>query len=527
MNKLIKLIIVHIMGWLNYNNIVKEIESGVRGKHEIRTILVVIVSLFYGYFLYFLFNYLGVKLIDKTLIYLIGFIVSSIVCFYVSFIHVDPIIFKSEDSEYLFSLPLTKHQIIFSKLFSIYIRNLFYVLIVMIPCILAYAKLVTINETIVLLYIISCLCIPFIPILFSVLVYYFNYLLKFKYNKIINIIIRIILLIPVIGLLYVFVNRLDFNSINGFFEVFDQRIRIIYPTTFLFVNIVSNTDLISFIIYLIINILAIVIYMYLISNQYRKICSMLKGIKLNKKFKYKKSINLGRRLGLLRKEILFVLNNKLYYKNSYGLLISFTIIFILGILFVDVRSLINDYSDFYKYYNLYCPFILAGLISLGNSTINSISLEKNDIENLISLPIKMRTILFYKWLCNVVICSLFILLYGTLLNVIVRPNGFVMLMTYLLPLCVVMVVSLISLVLDYRFVVKNEINDGTIIKQRFISLVPLFISFIIIMLPLSFNIITLYKNAILAFIVVCIITMLILVLYLCINSKKLRRNLIN
>ena len=174
MNKLIKLIIVHIMGWLNYNNIVKEIESGVRGKHEIRTILVVIVSLFYGYFLYFLFNYLGVKLIDKTLIYLIGFIVSSIVCFYVSFIHVDPIIFKSEDSEYLFSLPLTKHQIIFSKLFSIYIRNLFYVLIVMIPCILAYAKLVTINETIVLLYIISCLCIPFIPILFSVLVYYFN-----------------------------------------------------------------------------------------------------------------------------------------------------------------------------------------------------------------------------------------------------------------------------------------------------------------------------------------------------------------
>lgn len=254
---------------------------------------------------------------------------------------------------------------------------------------------------------------------------------------------------------------------------------------------------------------------------------MLKGIKLNNKFKYKRSINLGSKMGLLKKEILFVLNNKLYFKSSFGLLITFTLIFILGVIFIDVKEFINGLDNFYKYYNLYCPFILAGLISLGNSTINSISLEKDDIESLVCLPVKFKNILFNKWLCNVVICSLFILIYGTILNVIVKPNIFTIIVTYLLPLFVVMLVSLISLVLDYSFVVKNEVNDGSIIKQRFINLIPLFISVVVMVLPLSFNVITLYKNLILSFMVLCLIIMLILIIYLYINHNKLRRNLIS
>lgn len=527
MNKLIKLIIVNIMGILNYNDIAKEIDSGVKGKNETRAVLVAIVSLIYGSFLFYVFNFVGNKFVDRTLIYFIGFLLSTIICFIVSFMQVGPIIFKSEDSEYLFSLPLTKHQIIFSKLFNVYIRNMFYVLIVMIPCILSYAGFVSINETIVLLYIISCLFIPFIPILISVLVNYFSYVLKFKYNKIVNLIIKGLFIILVLCSGYCLINVINFYSIDLFMDSLYEIFRVIYPTGFLFVNTIVNTDVITFIVYLIINILVILIYMYLISNQYRKICSMLKGIKLNNKFKFKNNINLGRRLGLLKKEMLFVLNNKLYFKSSYGMLIAFTIMFILGIVFVDVRELIDAIDNFDKYYSLYCPFILGGLISLGNSTINSISLEKNSIDSLVCLPVKVKDILFNKWLCNVVTCSLFILFYGTVLNVIIRPNVFVVIFTYLLPLIVVMLVSLVSLLLDYKYVVKNEINDSSIIKQRFISLIPFLISILIIVLPTSFNIISLYKNLILAFMLVCIILMLILMLILYINRNKLRRNLIN
>ena len=57
MNKLIKLIIVNLMGIVNYNNIVKEIDSGVKGKNETRVVLVAIVSLIYGYFLFYLFDF--------------------------------------------------------------------------------------------------------------------------------------------------------------------------------------------------------------------------------------------------------------------------------------------------------------------------------------------------------------------------------------------------------------------------------------------------------------------------------------
>jgi hypothetical protein len=45
--------------------------------------------------------------------------------------------------------------------------------------------------------------------------------------------------------------------------------------------------------------------LFLLKN-YTKICSLLKGIKNNKKFVYEKRFNLGHKLGNLRKEFLLI-----------------------------------------------------------------------------------------------------------------------------------------------------------------------------------------------------------------------------
>lgn len=525
MNKLLKLISVNLMALINYNGVMKEIEAGIKGKNETRLILVALVSLIYGYFVYVLFNLIGGYLTNKYLIFLLGFVIATVMCFVISSIQVGPVIFKNEDTEYLLSLPLTKHQIIISKLFNVYIRNLLFVIIVMAACLIAYNNYGKVNEVLGLVYFINGLLIPVIPIVITVLVYYFNYNMKFTWKKVVSFLTKSAVIVSILLIVLLLIRNISFNDVNSFVEVVFNRIKYIYPTSILFVKSLETIDILSFVVYLLLNIIAVYIFMLFILKNYNKICTLIKGVKSNRKFVYGKQKALGHRLGSIRKEILFVIKNKMYCKNSYSILVLVTLLIIIGAFIVPIKKLVSI-NNFYGYYNMMCPFILAGIISLGNSTISSISLEKNNREMLCTLPIKLSSVLYYKWLANVLVSGLFLLLNGTILNILFKPNTLVIVMTYVLPLLSLMVVSLISLLMDYKYVVKKENDDGIIIKQRFISLVPPVLSLLIMFVPIFIKTYQLYKNILLSFSLACIIGLIICGLYLLINWKKLRKNLI-
>lgn len=526
MNKLIKLILVNLLGLVDFNGVVKEIESGVKGKSEIRLVLISLVSIAYGCVLYFLFNNVGEILINKSLLFFIGFIITTIVCFIVSFMQVGPIIFKGDDTEYLFSLPLTKHQIIFSKLFNVYIKNMFFVLIIMIPCILAFSKYGKVTEILGLMYIIESLLIPFLPIILSVLICYINYYIKLNYKKVVDYFIKIVVFL-LLGLgLFFLVKGINGTNINTIIYGLYERLVYIFPTSFLYVKSLMDINILCFIIYIFINVAIIYFYMYFLLNSYNKICTLLKGVKKNAKFNYGKRFNLKHNLGYLRKEILCIFKSKLYYSSSFSFVILLSCLFIVASFFVPVNKIINM-DQFYYYYNLIGPFVLAAIVGLGNSAINSISLEKYNIDNLLSLPIKFNRVLFYKWFANVFISSFIILIDGTFINILLKPNTFVIVCNYLIPLFAVMFISLISIILDYKFVVKRETDDGVILRQRFITMVPSLISISIIFIPLVFKVYKLYKNILMCFIFVSILIIIFSLIYLYVNRNKLRKNLTN
>lgn len=524
MNKLIRLVSVNLMGLIDYNGVLKEKEAGIKGKSEARLIIIGLASILVGSVVYFLFNLLGEKVVNEGLLLFMGFLLTTLLCFVVSIVQIGPIVFRSEDAEYLFSLPLTKHQIIFSKIFSIYIRTLLFVVIIMLPCILSYSNLVKVDETMGLIYIVNGLFIPSIPIMLSVLIFYLGYYIKFHWNKVSNILFKIFSFIILIMIVYLLFRDINIDSFNSVVNSVYERLRVVYFPSLLFVKSVGNCHIISFLLYIVINIVVIYFFMLFMLKNYIKICSLLKGIKNNKKFVYKDRIGLGKKFGTLRKELLFVIKNKLFFSGSYGIVLSISLVLVLFCLVIPVDEIKNE--TFINYYPLFVPFILGGIISVGNSCINSISLEKNNIEMLYTLPMKIETMIYYKWLANVVICSLIILVDATVINLVFKPDLFTMVASYIFPIIVVMTISLISIVLDYRFVVKKENDDGVILKQRFISLVPTIISFVIIFIPLFFKAYMLYKYIVCSFGIICVFVMLVCGIYLLVNGKKLRKNLI-
>ena len=206
------------------------------------------------------------------------------------------------------------------------------------------------------------------------------------------------------------------------------------------------------------------------------------------------------------------------------MVIAISFLIVIVSLFLPVDKINSE--TFINYYPLFVPCVIAGIVSLGNSSINSISLEKNNIEVLYTLPMKIEKVLYYKWLANVVICSLIVLVDATVINLLFKPDVFTIIASYIFPIVVIKFVSLLSLVLDYRFVVKKEYDDGIILKQRYITLVPSLISLVIVFIPLVLKTYILYKYIICSFGILCIFGMLVCEIYLLVNRKKLRRNLI-
>ena len=524
MNKLFKLIYVNLLGLFDINKIIIAREDGVKSNLEKRTILVVLMNLVYTYFFYVILS--KITLEDKTLILVMGFFISTILCFSSDLSTVESLIFKSDDIDFLFSYPVTKNQILFSKLFTIYLKNLLTVALFMIVCILSYYNSGgVINETLFIMILVVSLTIPIIPIVLATIISYVDDYYKTKtHNSILYKVIRIIILAVVFGLLILLFKGIKVDNLDNMFLTFLDRANYVYPINIIFHSMLFNESVLLFIVMIVIPILCCYLYTFVISNNYLKICSLLKGVKKEKEFNLKKSSNLGKILGMFRKEVISLFKNKVYLKTSFSFSLLFTIILIVVCNVIDIDEL-NNINNMNIYVSLYLPMILSFMGSSGCSTISSMSLEKDNMQMLRTMPISIGKVLFGKWLVNIVIGIIFVIINGTVVMVFLDIDKWTIMFSFLLPFLSLLLVSLTGLILDYRFIEKNETEDNVIVKQRIITMVPIFMSLCIGIGPFFLPIYNEYRYLLGAFILVFVIMMIIEWLYLLINRKKLISNL--
>ncbi len=526
MNKLFKLIMVNLLGLFDINKIKVARMDGVKSNLEKKTVMTGLIAIIYGYLIYHLFLFLNLD--DKMLILNLGFIVSTILCLGMDLWIIEPIIFKNKDNEMLFSLPVTRQQILFSKLFVIYLRNLVFTGIIMLASIFSYGHFIkNISDTFIMMYILSTLIIPFIPIVISTIISYVNDYFKLKSgNNIIYKIIKLLIIIVIIlFLLYIF-KDVRSSNIDSLISSIINKIYYIYPLSYLFNNSLRYENIIYFIILIVIPIVIIYIYSLFISKNYLKICSLLKGIEKKEIFKYKKTYNLHKVFGLLRKELNNLFSNKFYLRNSFGGLLSLSVLLLVVFLVFDISKL-YDIENFDIYINLYVPTLLCLFSTATGSAISSMSLEKENMQMLRTMPISMTKILLGKWLTNIIIGGIFVIINGTIIWYFLDLSKWGIIFSYLLPFVALLFISFTSLILDYRFIEKNELDDNSIIKQRFLVMVPSFLSIIISFGPFFIPVYRQYKLLLGSYVLALLLLVIIEYIYLLINRNKLIRGLFN
>lgn len=517
MINVVKLIIVNLLGLFDLNKILIARDSGVKSNNEKKLIIVGILIFVIIYILNTLFKIITFD--NPLYIFIVGFIISTIISIIVSRMIVEDTIFKSNDIDMLFSLPLTKNQIIFSKLFSVFIRNIVLNIVIMLVCSIKYYSIGTFTQSLSTMIVMSIILLSIIPIVIISIYSYLNNYFKYRYNNVIAMIFRLIVFI-ILGIGIYYVSRV--HSIIGIIN----RVCRVYPIMYLVKDMFINDNNIMFIIYILINIGIMIIYSYIVSDNYSKICSLLKGVKKSSSFKLKRLSKKNKLFGYIRKDIRYLFNNKIYFSNVMWFRSILSVLLI--ILFISIPySKIGSIPDVNYYINRLVPVVLSTMCTLGCFNICSISMEKDNINMVKTMPIKIGKVLLSKWICGVLMSSIFILINGTLSIIYFRPSKYLMVMVYLMPLCFTMFIEALSLLLDYRFIIKDEINDNVIVRQRVISYIPTLISIIL----LGYFTITIglgnYKYMQMGLSVLFIIGCIVSLIYYLIFKKKLLERIMN
>ena len=398
MNKFLLITKINLLGSFNFFNKQSKFKSE-KKKNIIKGIGVTLIIGYILFYVYFIANSLMPSFIaiNKPL-YLLAFLFSicSIYIFFANLFKIKNIIFDFNDYDLLMSLPIKRSMVIVSKMVSLYIVNLLYTLIVMIPGYIAYIKYLNLPND--WLFFLLLLAIPIVPILASSIIGIFiSWLTSFFKNKNIGSYAIYLLLIIILVLGMYKINGLDeITLVNNSVNTVD-KFSSYYPLTNIYIKLLNSFVIVSLLSFVFVPLTLFGIFIMFINYGYTTLRTRLLRQNIKSDYKLTKYAINKPIVSLYKKEIKRFFSSPLYVLNtSFGCIMMFLLILI--IIFFKEESISNftklgDINAIIKN-NI---FMILSLMCVVSSTTNSsISLEGKHLWIIKMLPVSTSKIFISK-----------------------------------------------------------------------------------------------------------------------------------
>lgn len=476
-----KFFLITKINLLSFFNIKKVTGSKFKSerKKNIGKVLIILAAIFYlSWYIYMMVDNLmpSFVLIGKP-IYVLAmlFTFSSLFLILTNLFKIKNILFDFKDYDLLFSLPIKRETIIMSKLASLYIVNLIYTLIIMVPGFIAYIKYVSASFGII--YFLLCLIIPLVPIIISsIMGMLLSWIISFFKNK--NIGSYIVNLGLVFFALYlsfqmegVDPNILASNSIGMI-----DRFGGVYPLTNLFIRLLDHFNFFDFIIYIGVPLVLSCVFIILINKCYIRVRTKLLKNNIKSDYEIKKYQKKSALFSLYKKELKKLFSNSLYSINSlFGCLIIIVMIVALLLFNENVLGRFFAIPDFGTMIKTNICFLVSLFCVLSCTTNSSLSLEGKSLWILKSLPLNGRKIVASKIMVNLTFLLPTIFISSTFFVFYLHLSFSEALLLYLMPIVYAYYTSCFGIVLNLWFPRFDFDNEIKVIKQS----LPVFLSIII------------------------------------------------
>lgn len=447
---------------------------------------VLIVFYVYGYFNMFYAQFKPISMQEYILP--IFMLIAALVMFIYTIRLVESVLFKSKDYDMLSILPVSSATILSAKLIYIYIVNLFYDLIIMLPAGILYMINEGLSASFLVLLFIVIVFIPIVPIILasiiSLVVGFFA--TKLKYTSLITSVLLIVFLSLFVLVPTVFMNG---NALSMPGADIDGALQYYYPA-YNVKNILgyySGSDLLIFVFT---NTILFLGFVVMVSKLYSYINQKLNEKLKAQKFVGKKYYAHSQYYVMLKKEIKKVFNTSVYLINScFGmfllLLLSLIIFFVNDLELVQILE--NGELSGYKASIIIIVFCAISAFSA--TTGSSISLEGKNMWLYKTLPVDAKSVLVSKVMANILIDLPFIIIASALFSIRFQLGLIVWLIVIASSLSFLLLSAVFGLIVNLKYPWFDFENEAYVVKRSLASMLSIFVPMIISIVVLAITLV--------------------------------------
>ncbi len=388
------------------------------------------------------------------------------------------LLFNCKDDDLMLSLPVKKSTVFFIRLLKFYLFEVLFGAIILVPTMVAYVVRIGAQPSFYVVGIAALLLLPIVPVMLSALVSIIISVLsaKSRHKNLIQTILTVALVLATMAFSMNIKDMIAFFAENAT-SISEIFMKIYYPVG-VFTQLISDFNILTFIIFIIVNIVIAVIFIMLSSKFYFVINSKLKVVKSKTRqraLKVKKhSINFA----LVMKEMKKFTSSPVFLVNAgFSLVLYLIFVFALVFDFDSLASSINmtEAGISVEQMRLMAPAILAGLIVfcsfMSSITSSMISLEGKSINVLRAMPISSLRIIGAKVLMAALVAApIFII--GDIVMFIYFPFDLLqMAMVIALSIVMPLVSALFGIIVNLKFPKMDAENDSQVVKQSMSSMV--------------------------------------------------------
>lgn len=407
--------------------------------------------------------------------------ITSIVTLFFTAIKANGVLFAYKDYDILMALPVKTSTVIASRFLTMYVLNLIFTALVMVPMGIAYVVWQGPGFLFYPVWIVGLLAAPLVPTtiatLLGALIILFTS--RFKYANALTTIVSLAAVIAVVlgsvSLGGVSEENIDISAIKSIGEFMLVQINGVYPLAALFHKSVVKLDMVSFLIYLVISGGWYYLFIKILSLRYKKMNTGLMTYHTKSDYKMT-SLSEGSPLeALWKKEMKRFFSSTPYFLNM-GIGAILAIVFSIACLFVgkDQIGSLFTVPGMQDVIGGVLPFVVSMLGCMSCTTSVSLSLEGKSVGILKSLPVSPALVYKSKILMNLTLILPAMLISSVCLGICFPQSLPMMVLLIVTPVVYGIFTSVFGMYVNIKMPNYEWTNEISVIKQSMSSMAGIF-----------------------------------------------------
>ncbi|NQX49200.1 hypothetical protein HQN87_28145 [Paenibacillus tritici] len=410
--------------------------------------------------------------------------VTSLVGFFTTVYKASGVLFSYKDYDMIMSLPVKTSHVVASRVLQLYVMNLFFTLLVMLPAGAVYALLVKPGVLFYLFFLMTLLFISLLPIIAATIV---GSLIswvssRFRASRMLSILFTFVFMIAL--MLGSFMINGEEQQLTDVGEGLGKMIFKLYPLASVYVDAVCSYRVPALILFIAVSVLAFVLFSTVLATRYKAIHTGLMTSRAGRKYTMKPLQESSVFKALYLKELRRYFSSANYVLNT-GVGMVLLLLMSVSLLFVSSEKLgtILAIPQLSEYLNTFSPLVVSLFVILSCTTSSSISLEGNHLWILTSSPVSKQVIILSKVAVNLTI-TLPVIAVSSVLFVVTLETGWTeSLLLLVIPVIYACYSAMLGVIVNLKLPKLEWTSEVAVIKQSAAVLVSMVIGVLTLAVP--------------------------------------------